>query len=635
MVPTRLPLRILTGLAPQHLTLTSIGESKALCHQYGLSFLSARALMNRCRYMASRLFNCPPTDTQRSAVNAIISRQESLIAHLRGYQEEDEREHRRLAANGAVLERSARSVDMFRNIGTGIRDQLSPVLITLDQLLSSQTADHDKLSTILPSTKTLLTDWAAVRHTLAALLSTLQAPMKEIEQFVVSIADELDNTEMLKNQFTDVTTTLSEMIQCGLQSIKSKKRGILHPLRCIPDEIMLQIFWECIKEEQDGLRQLPLTENPHLPSTLAAVCKRWRNIVLHTPHFWSYICAPSSSWDRSRLDAWERVVFLAKHTSLEMTVSPQSQITLKASALRFHRLNITNAEEKLPPNLPSPHHLWIRQSDSDLLSPIIPANLISSTFCITCVNILPRFEKKNQTVGVMSIKGAQSSQCFRSMMNNLPRLQELDMAQLRIVTLDIASNSAITHGFLSHLAIHASALGMIDYHLALGLRLPALRRFSVGDIEDEGCSASEYPSIVSQFKPTITDLEFSGFSLQTSVLSWIEALLPLKGLVTNGEEATLVVLDLLFQPSDSETNTQGAIQLPPKGLMSLVIREYMDDGTSIQPQLEGISRNPHPNSQPIRITFERCPNILPSIRAELSRELENGLSEPEITAGPV
>ena len=607
--------------------------------------------------MASRLFNCPPTDTQRSAVNAIIARQESLIAHLRGYQEEDEIEHKRLAANVAVLQRSARSADMLRNIGTGIRDQLSPVLITLDQLLSSQTADHDALSSILPTTKTLLTDWAAVRHALAALLSTLQAPMKEIEQFVVSITDELNNTEMLKNQFTDVTTTLSEMIRCGLQSIKSKKRGILHPLRCIPDEIMLQIFWECIKEERDGLRQmLQLTENPRLPLTLAAVCKRWRDIVLHTPHFWSYICAPSSSWDRSRLDGWEKVVFLAKPTSLEMTVPPQSQITLKASALRFHRLNITNAEEKLPPNLPSPHHLWIRQSDSDLPSPNIPANLISSTFCITCVNILPRFEKKNQTVRVVSIKGAQSGRFFGSMMKRLPQLHKVDMTQLRLVFFSSQVNFNFTHTFLSHLAIHASTLDTIDDYLERGLRLPALRRFAVEGIEDDECSASKYPSIVSQFKPTITALGISGTSHRHPMLSWIEALLPLNELVTNGEEATLAALDLLFQPSDSETdeeeatlaaldlpfksldsetNTQGAIQLPTKGLMSLVIREYMYDGTSIQPQLEGISRNTHPNSQPIRITFERCPNILPSIRAELSSELENGLPEPEITASSV
>ena len=587
--------------------------------------------------MASRLVNCPPSQTQRLAVNAIIARQESLVAHLRRYQDEDERERKRLAANGAVLQRSARSVDMFRDIGTGIRDQLSPVLITLDQLLLSQKADHAALSSILPSTKALLTDWIAVKHALAALLSTLQAPMKEIEQFVVSITGELDNTEMLKDQITDATESVSDMIQCGLKSIKSKKVGILHPLRCLPDEIMLQIFWESIKEERDGLRQmLPLAKIPRLPSTLAGVCKRWRNIVLHTPRFWNYICAPSSSWDRSRLDEWDKVVSLAKSTSLEMTVSPQSDISEVAGDLRFHRLNITNIAETGFPDLQSPLHLWIRHPDFNHPRQRIPAALVSSTFRVTCVNILPLFEKENLTIRAVSIKGVQSRRFFKSMMLKLPRLEKVDMTQVRHDFVATTSNTALTHASLSHLAIHASTLDTIeDYLMRGGLRLPALRWFAVADIKDEGCSAPNYPSIVSQFKPTVTNLEIIGSTHHNSVFSWINALLPLKELVTNGEEATSTTLDLLYPPSDSETNSQGAIRLPPEGLTSLVISEYMHDGSSIHRQLEGISRNTHPNSQPIRVIFERCPNILPSIRAELSGELEDALSQSEIPVGPV
>ena len=581
--------------------------------------------------MASKLVNCPPNHIQRSAVNAIIARQESLIAHLQGYQEEEERERKRLAANSAVLQRSARSVDKFRDIGTGIRDQLSPVLMTLDQLLLSQKEDHAVVSSILPSTKALLNDWAAVRHVLAALLSTLQAPMKEIEQFVVSITDELNNTEVLKDQITNATATLSNMIQCGLQSIKSKKVGILHPLRCLPDEIMLQIFWECIKEERDGLREmLPLTEIPRLPSTLAGVCKRWRNIVLHTPRFWNYICAPSCSWDMSRLDGWDKIVSLAESTSLEMTIPPQSEITEKAGALRFHRLNITNIAEIRLPSLPSPHHLWISHPDSNHPPHAIPEALVSSTFRVTCVNILPLFEKRNRTVRVVSIKGVQSGPFFKLMMKKLRRLQKVDMRQLRHVFVATTSNIVFTHNFLSHLAIHASALDTINDSLMQGLRLPALRWFAVADIKDDGCSAHEYPFIVSQFKPNITALEISGSAHSNSVFSWIEALLPLKELVTNGEEATLTTLDLLYPPSDSETNSQGAIQLPLEGLTSLVIREYMHEGSSIHQQLEGISRKIHPNSQPIRVIFERCPNILPSIREELSGDLEGALSQSEI-----
>jgi len=63
-----------------------------------------------------------------------------------------------------------------------------PTLIPLDQLLSSQKAGCDALSVMPPLTKRCLTDWTAVRHALAALLSSLRTPMMETEQFVVPIS---------------------------------------------------------------------------------------------------------------------------------------------------------------------------------------------------------------------------------------------------------------------------------------------------------------------------------------------------------------------------------------------------------------------------------------------------------------
>jgi len=164
-------------------------------------------------------------------VNAIIAHQESLITHLRGYQEEDEREPKRLAANSKDL-----LVQLTPTVIYQYRDTLPtlPTLIPLDQLLSSQKAGRDATSFMLPLTERFLTDWTAARHALAAPLSSLRAPMKEIKQFVVPIADGLASTEVLKGQITDAAPTLSDMIQYGLWGVKSKTLGILHPLRCLP-----------------------------------------------------------------------------------------------------------------------------------------------------------------------------------------------------------------------------------------------------------------------------------------------------------------------------------------------------------------------------------------------------------------
>ena len=567
--------------------------------------------------MASRLVNCPPSQTQRLAVNAIIARQDSLIAHLRRYQEEDERERKRLAENGAVLQRSARSVNTFHDIGTGIRDQLSPVLITLDQLLLSQKADHAALSSILPSTKALLTDWTAVKHALAALLSTLQTPMKEVEQFVVSITGEFDNTEMLKDQITDATESVSDMIQCGLKSIKSKKVGILHPLRCLPDEIMLQIFWESIKEERDGLRQMfPLTKTPRLPSTLAGVCKRWRNIVLHTPRFWNYICAPSSSWDKPWLDGWDKIVSLAKSTSLEMTIPPQSQITAEAGALLFHRLNITNIGERDLSFLPSPLHLWIGHEDSAPLTWTIPAALISRTTHIVCSNVLPVFSGENRTVETVVVSGIDSRPLIGSMMKRLRHLRHLDMTQLRLRPLNTNFHSNLSHEHLSSLAIHSSALTLIELYLDRGLRLPSLRHLTLDGLDNRTYSSPNFPDISLYFKETVATLEISGTSHSGPIQSWIETLAPLQAIVAYRKDATLPVLEALHEASDSKLTP--VVRSSSKGVTSIILREYPGHGTEVLQILRDIRQNSAVRSKPIEIVLDDCLNILPEIRAELN-----------------
>lgn len=589
--------------------------------------------------MASRLLNASPNDAQRSALNKMLARQESAIAHLQGMREEDERERKRYAANVALLHRSAIATGTFRDIGTQISEQLSPTLIKIDELLLTQEKDHADLSALVPATKTLLTDWTTVKRAIATLLADLEEPMKKTKEFVLSMTDELRNAEVLQDQITGDIATLSEMIQCGAQSIASTKEGILHPLRRLPDEILLLIFGECIEKERYSLREmLPRIDIPRLPSKLAAVCKRWRQMVRSTPYFWNYICFPPS-WAISQFESYWKVVRPAVIAhSMELTVPLDIENAYGQShdddvqiLVNFHRLNITNvAVGGLPPG-PCSSHLWIGHSGPTPVSHVIPATLISSTVRLTCLNVLPIVREKNQSIRVICIRGAQFGSFFGSMMTNLPQLRKVNMTQLSLGPLTTTFNRDLMHHSLSHLAIHASALDMIDLYLMRGLRLPGLCKFAIKDIGCDAHSASNYPSITSQFKPAVRTLKISGTSHRDSVLSWIEALLPLEKLVANGEEPTLVITSLLYRTSDPEADSHNETRLPLKGLTSLVICEYTHDCTSIFQQLKDIRRNPHPETPPINIVFKRCPNILPSIRAEI---LSKHSPLPEITVGP-
>jgi len=120
----------------------------------------------------------------------------------------------------------------------------------------------------------------------AFLLSVLKRPLDHAEKYIISLVEELRNTETLREQMSEAIATLSTMIEAGAQSIKSKREGILHPLRRLPPEILIHIFHDCIAEEVEDIRnQLPYSPLIQSPVILAGVCTQWRRIVLQTPRF--------------------------------------------------------------------------------------------------------------------------------------------------------------------------------------------------------------------------------------------------------------------------------------------------------------------------------------------------------------
>jgi hypothetical protein len=126
------------------------------------------------------------------------------------------------------------------------------------------------LSSLLSSTTTFRQEWNKVKDALATLLSVLKRPLEHVENYVVSLVEELHNTETLREQMSEAIVTLSTMIEAGVQSIRYKREGILHPLRRLPPEILLQIFHECVAEEVEDLRnQLPFSTVIQSPMILA------------------------------------------------------------------------------------------------------------------------------------------------------------------------------------------------------------------------------------------------------------------------------------------------------------------------------------------------------------------------------
>ncbi len=567
--------------------------------------------------------NLPPNDAQRSALDRLVAQQELVIANLEHICSENTVEHKRLSKNAQILESTVASTKILRDIGTQIQNQISPLFLQLDNELLSLEANYPMLSSLLSSTATFVQEWNMVKDALATLLSVLKRPLDHAEKYVVSLVEELHNTLTLREQMSEAIATLSTMIEAGAQSIKSKREGILHPLRRLPPEILLHIFHECVAEEVEVVRnQLPYSSLIQSPVILAGVCTQWRRIVLQTPRFWGYICYPISAPSTLHTFRYTHDLSLSESIPIELTVTPFSVTPLAEGSLGrrvIRRLNIGNPAYIWPPNFPSPEYLWIGHEDSVPLTRTFPAALISRTSHIFCSNIRPVFSDENGSVETVVVSGTDFGPFIGSMMRKLRHLRHLDMTKLRLGPLNTTFNRNLSHEHLSSLAIHSSALVAIEFYFSRGLRLPSLRRLTLDGLDDRAHSSPNFPFMSSHFKKTVSTLEISGTSHSAPIQSWIETLVPLQAVVAYKKDVTLPVLEALHKARNSELAP--LLRSPSKGVMSIILCEYSGNGTEVLQILRDIRQSSAVRSKPIEIVLDDCLNILPKIRAELSREL--------------
>ncbi|KAJ6471275.1 hypothetical protein C8R47DRAFT_1200221 [Mycena vitilis] len=65
-------------------------------------------------------------------------------------------------------------------------------------------------------------------------------------------------------------------------------RGVLSVIRCIPPEILSEIFTACRDDDLDK-PEYEITTPDYGPTQLTQICSRWRMIALHTPRLWNKV----------------------------------------------------------------------------------------------------------------------------------------------------------------------------------------------------------------------------------------------------------------------------------------------------------------------------------------------------------
>jgi len=297
--------------------------------------------------------------------------------------------------------------------------------------------------------------------------------------------------------------------------------------------------------------------------------------------------------------------------------------SLKIDRLNFYDIRYAHSYDWS--TLSSPRHLWAGNGESHFIcTRMLPSSLISRTTTITIHNITVTTPKGSNRITQLVLCGVQATFKLTSLLESLPCLAELDAGHAMVCNHREQDHRALTHQNLKHLRIPISCMRDLEEYLAGGLQLPSLNCFglanhSVSEILCNGplrYTPSAFPSVSAQFSTTVTHLEVHGeFGVTTSsTSSLIETFYKIDTISTYGGTVRVILRALCRTGDMPEGEKASEKESLPSSIQALHIHDYFGDGEDLYPALHQI----YNGTEPIKIFFENCPNILPTTRREFT-----------------
>ena len=563
----------------------------------------------------------------------LLEEQESLVLPIEKWQIEKDAQHQRLSSKATMLQETLKNMEYLNGLGRAVQYECFHQLDALSKALFDMETKRDFLHSLFDGTTSTLDNLTAVSDAITLLKSTIETAFGQLPNFFAVVARESYSTEMLCTQITNAITSFSGMANIARQSITYHQNGVLHPLRRLPEEILLQIFEHCADEEAQEWFKYGrfLTPNPKFPTRMAGVCRRWRSIALGCPRLWRRILAPASVTrytnrklytTKKGVDHFRHGLQLSKGVNLDLTIPFQFTFPpdVDITTLEVHRLSILYTYQTWPPVLPSPKHLWLGQDpDDEEISWKIPLSVLSNTSHITSFGISPTFASPISTVTHLVLCGRHYHLPLSALLCSLPQLVILDAKYARLSNTPVFINPSQPniHSQLRTFGVDGTGLAFLEHALDEGLRLPKLRLFEIAYIGSEHL-ASEYPSIPTHMSGHITHLgifgtcDVDGEALHT----FIDIFPHLDTLSLHGA-VTEPALQALCRAANSDGDDGGLKCSMPKTVQSVIICDYQEDGAAIHQQLHEIHASPAPSGESIKVVFQDCLNIRPDIRKEL------------------
>ena len=584
--------------------------------------------------------NAVPSESESRAVLKLLEHQQGLISTIEKLQKESDAERQRLSCKATMLQETLNSLVSANGLSTEIQSNSIPLLEAFSEKVLDLEAKRDLLHPLFTGTTTLLDSFWAVNDAINHLKSTVETLLGQLQNFSATVAREFYSTEILSAQTTDAVTSFSDMVAIAQRSILFKQNGVLHPLRRVPEEILVQIFDLCADEEARGWLECfgSILPNPRALTRIGGVCRRWRSIVLSHPPLWCRLLAPVSNRYqnldyRGIFTGWTTIVRGADHfrhmlqlcqgIKLELTIPTQFTCPpdIESTTLEVGRLNLLDASQTWPPPFPSPKHLWLGQAATNgALSREIPLSVISNTSQITSYNISLTFASPINTVTHLVLCGQHGTLPLNALLCSLPRLALLDAKDAHFPDRPgVNSVQSTTHSQLRTFGIDRTGLLFLEHALDEGLQLPNLDLFEIANV-DSGHLATNYPSISTHISQYITHLGVLGTEgvAVDALRTFIDTFPRLETLSLHGA-ATEPALQALHRVPSSDGNNGCLKYSMPTTVHSVIICNYQGNGETVYQWLHEMYADPASDGGRIEISFQDCLNIRPDIRRKLSR----------------
>ncbi|KAJ7845352.1 hypothetical protein B0H14DRAFT_2278869, partial [Mycena olivaceomarginata] len=107
----------------------------------------------------------------------------------------------------------------------------------------------------------------------------------EIRALLVAV-DPTDELARVEARIEEIGVALSQLkeLRASLKRPIDAHQALISPMRHIPHDVLLEIFFSCLPSEHNAL--IDAAETPLL---LGRICRHWRSVAYNTPMLWSSI----------------------------------------------------------------------------------------------------------------------------------------------------------------------------------------------------------------------------------------------------------------------------------------------------------------------------------------------------------